>query len=89
MAARRTPAPARRTAAPARLRPHITVRVGRIPGKIEDVVLNGERTVETALRAVGINWDDAEIRVNDTVAELETELKNGDHVLVAEDIQGN
>lgn len=72
-----------------KLRPHIIVRVGRIPGKIEDIALNGDRNVETALNAAGIDAGDGEIRVNDRVASLSTAVKKGDHILVGEDIEGN
>jgi sulfur carrier protein ThiS len=67
----------------------ITVRVGRLPGVINDIALNGGRTVKDALE--GAELDDAghEIRVNGSLAKLETDLRQGDTVLLVRKIKGN
>jgi len=65
------------------------VKVGRLPGKIEEVALNGGRTVADALEAVELNAEGYETRVNGSPAEPETKLCNGDTVLLVKQIKGN
>ena len=68
----------------------ITVRIGKLPGQIIDVALNGGRTVADAVS--GANYgsvSDYEIRVNSVVGNLRTELKESDTVLLIRKIAGN
>lgn len=68
------------------------VRVGFLPGKVFDIVLNGDHTVQAAIDGaeLGDRIDDgAEVRVNGEPTELDKELKEGDVVLLINQIQGN
>lgn len=68
----------------------ISVRVGKLPGKISEVALNGERTVSAALEAAEITSTDGfEIRVGGQVASSSTPLAQGDTVLLVKKIKGN
>jgi sulfur carrier protein ThiS len=67
----------------------INVRVGTCPGKVENYVLNGDRTVECALKAAGLNADDYQIRVNLEPVESGAELEEGDEVLACPPVQGS
>lgn len=67
----------------------IEVRVGRVPGTVSTIVLNGTRDVRTALTAAGLSQGDYEIRVNSQRAELTTTLRQGDTVLLVKKITGN
>lgn len=66
------------------------VRIGTLPGRIRDYVLNGGRTVEKALEVADLSPEsDAEVRVNGEVANMNTELKEGDCLLLVGGIEGN
>lgn len=65
------------------------VRVGRLPGKIENIVLNGGRKVKDALEGAELSSNGHEIRVNGVEATLETDLSQGDTVLLVRKIRGN
>lgn len=68
----------------------IEVKVARVGGKVETVVLeNGDITVEDALDAAGIDHTGkTRIRVNGEPAELDDELEDGDRVTVTGKITG-
>lgn len=68
---------------------YIVVRVGCLPGKIEEIALNGGRTVENALEAVDLEPEGYEIRVNGRPAEPASELVEDDTVLLVKKIKGN
>lgn len=66
------------------------VRIGTLPGRVRDYVLNGGRTVEKALAVAGLDPDsDSEVRVNGEVADMNTELREGDCLLLVGGIEGN
>ncbi len=67
----------------------ITVRVGTLPGRINDIVLNGGRTVRDALIGAEIRGSGYEIRVNGVIANEEVNLEEADTVLLVRRIQGN
>jgi len=68
----------------------ITVKVARVPGKMVEVVLNGGRTVEDALKAAGFSKKESEeVRVNSVDRETDYELKEGDKVTLIRQIEGN
>ena len=67
----------------------IQVKVGRLPGKISEIVLDGERTVSAALQAAELDSAGYEIRVNGQVTDPATELHDGDVVLLVKKIKGN
>lgn len=84
-----TPAATATTAAPDVLET-ITVRVGRIPGRINEIVLNGGRTVGTALEGAELNAEGGEVRLNGRiVTDPNTAVAQGDTVLVVRRIRGN
>lgn len=68
---------------------YITVRCGRLPGRIEEIALNGGRSVADALEAAELDSSGYEIRVNGVPAEPETLLAEGDTVLLVKKIKGN
>jgi len=68
----------------------INVRIGTLPGRIRDYVLNGGRSVEKALEVASLSLEEeSQIRVNGEVAGLQTNLKEGDCLLLIEAIEGN
>lgn len=68
----------------------ITVRVGKLPGKIHNIGLNGGRTVKDALEGAAIDsYAGYEIKVNGKNAKLETTLTNGAVVILVKKIKGN
>ena len=68
---------------------YITVRIGRLPGKIEEIALNGGRSVADALAASELDSEGYEIRVNGSPSDFDTELSDGDTVLLVKKIKGN
>lgn len=56
------------------------VRVGKFGDTASDISLNDGATVEDALRARGIAYNDERILVNGEEANLEDELEQGDVV---------
>jgi sulfur carrier protein ThiS len=65
------------------------VHVARSGSKVIDVCLNGEHTVEDALKAAGLNVKGTEeIRVNGEVVETDYELEENDRVVLAKNIAG-
>jgi hypothetical protein len=66
----------------------ITVRVGKLPGRIADIALNGDRTVATALEAAELDSTGFEIRVNSCPADLDDDVSNGDTILLLKKIKG-
>lgn len=68
----------------------IEVRVGRVPGEIKNIVLNGGRTVKDALSGASLAArSQDEIRVNGEKSNLEAELSPNDTVLLLQKIEGN
>lgn len=67
----------------------IKVRVGRLPGRIQELALNGDRTVATALQTAGLDATGYEIRVQGAPATPSSTLQEGDIVLLVKKIKGN
>ncbi len=67
----------------------ITVRVGKLPGRIGDIALNGGRKVRDALSGAELSDSGYEIKVNACPATLDTNLKQGDTVLLVRKVKGN
>ena len=67
----------------------ITVRVGKLPGRIQEFGLNGDRSVADALKAAELDYDGFEIRVNGDLATMETVLSDGNTVTLIKKITGN
>ncbi len=68
---------------------HIIVRVGRLPGRITDIALNGDRSVSAALAAAEIDAAGYEARLNGSPAEPATLMEEGDTLLLVKKIKGN
>lgn len=67
----------------------IEVKVGRIGGVVNLITLNGDRTVEDALEAAGLNPKDTEtVRVNGEDEAMDCELEDGDKVTLVKNIAG-
>ena len=67
----------------------ITVKVGCLPGRIEEVALNGGRTVADALTGAGLSAEGYEIRVNTESVDTTHTLSDGNVVLLVKKIKGN
>ena len=67
----------------------IMVRAGKLPGKIHDIALNGDVTVQGALEAARLNAHGFEVRVNGEDCRMGDILKEGDTVLLVKSIRGN
>lgn len=67
----------------------INVKVGQVPGKIVDIVLNGGRKIADALQVADLNPRGREVRVNARLVEGDPDLQEGDMVLVVGKIKGN
>jgi sulfur carrier protein ThiS len=65
------------------------VRAGKLPGKIAEIALDEGATVADALEVAELAAEGYEIRVNGTPADAETELAEGDVVLLVKKIKGN
>jgi len=68
---------------------HITVRVGCLPGRIEEIALNGDRSVAAALEAAGLDATGYEVRVGGVSAGMDRVLSTGETVLLVKQIKGN
>lgn len=69
----------------------IRVTVSELPGSPKDVMLDGSRTVKTAVEIAG--WNAANysvVRVGSTViTDFDTELRDGEYVWLVEEVRGN
>ena len=68
---------------------YITVRVGKLPGRIQEIALNGGRSVADALEAAELDSAGYEVRVNGSPCDLAANLDDGDTLLLVKKIKGN
>lgn len=67
----------------------LTVKVGKVPGRLTEVLLEEGATVNDALEVAGIEETSGyEIRVGTEKATVDTELKDGDVVALVKNIKG-
>lgn len=71
----------------------ITVRVGRAGGRVHEVALNGNRTVNNALEAAGLTLKPSEVvYLNDEELDnddLSThDLSDGDKIILVKNLEG-
>ena len=68
----------------------ILVKVGRSGSKAVEVMLNGGRTVEDALKAAGFSKKESEIvNVNgEEVDDISMDLEDGDRVVLVKNVEG-
>ena len=64
------------------------VRVARVPGRVTEVALNGDRTVAEAAKIAGVS-PEGMIHVNGSQATKETLLNDGDRVTISKGAKGN
>lgn len=68
----------------------IEVRVGVVPGTISNVVLNGNRTVQSAFSAAGLSVPSGHrILVNNEESSLTSSVEDGDSILAVKQVKGN
>ena len=67
---------------------YINVRVGLLPGRIDDIALNGDRTVAAALTAAQLDCSGYQIKVNGQDAGTGDSVKEGDTVLLVRKVSG-
>lgn len=68
----------------------LTVRVGKMPGLISSVVLEGGATVADALAQANITVENGqEIRMDNNTVSLDTEVTNNALIIVTKMIKGN
>lgn len=68
----------------------ITVTVGKLPGAIKTgIKVSSPATVQDALVAAQVNPDGYEIRVNNQAAQLGSEIKDGQTILLVLPVKGN
>ena len=67
----------------------IMIRAGKMPGKIHDLALTENQTVQAALEAAKLNATGYEVRVNGEDCRMGDVLKEGDTVLLVRSIRGN
>lgn len=70
-------------------REEIFVKVAKTGGLTHEVCLNGDRTVKDALDTAGVEYSESNrIRVNGEDVDLDTELEDGDRVIVSSKVKG-
>lgn len=67
----------------------VEVKLTKVPGTPVSVVLNGDCSIECALKVAGLNPEGYEIRVNGDESSLSSTLKEGDIVYLIKKIKGN
>jgi hypothetical protein len=60
-----------------------------LPGRINEVSLGEEKTVQAAVEAAEIEGSGHEVRVNGEPSEMDAELQTGDTVLLIREVRGN
>lgn len=67
----------------------ITIRIGRLPGRIQEISLDDGKTVGDALRVAGLDVSGYEVRANGAPCDPSTKLESGDTVLLVKRVKGN
>lgn len=65
------------------------VRVGTMPGRINEYAVLADATVEDVLEIADLNTEGYQIKVNGEMAALDTPVNDGDLVLLVKQIKGN
>lgn len=66
----------------------IQVRLGKLGARTEEFTLNGNATVKDLVTASGVETAGYQFRVNSEVADLNTELSDGDIVVLLAAVKG-
>ena len=67
----------------------LNVRIGTMPGRINDYVLEGEATVKDALEIAELSSAGYQIKVNGNQVTEDEPLKDNDLILLVKQIKGN
>lgn len=67
----------------------ITVFVANVPGRMNEITLNGTRTPRAAAAAAGLDVTGRQVRVNENEATLDTVLEDGAVVTFLRKVTGN
>ena len=68
----------------------ISVKIGRVPGTVNEVNLNDGATVSDAMEVANIEQDNTfSISVNSDPGDGHTVLRDGDKVLLTKEVKGN
>lgn len=67
----------------------ITVKLGTMPGKIEQYAVDGDTTIGQALEIAGLSSEGYQIKVNGNIASESDTMFDGDLVLLVKQIKGN
>lgn len=67
----------------------LKIRIGVMPGRIEEYALENGVKVQDALEIAKLNASGYQIKINGNDATLDTELKDNDLVLLVKQIKGN
>ncbi|MFA5490965.1 MAG: hypothetical protein WC284_17440 [Candidimonas sp.] len=71
--------------------PHITVKVGKVPGSVREVVLESGATVDDALQAAEMENTGYETTHNGTKIyddDFDNEVRNGDTIILSKKVRG-
>jgi hypothetical protein len=70
----------------------ITIKIAKLPGVFQEIALNGNRSLKTALETaelLGELRNGYNVQVNGESAQLTDELEQGDTVILSKKITGN
>lgn len=66
-----------------------TIKVGVMPGKLQEIEVNEDDTASELFEKAGITIDRHEIRLDGSVIDLDTEIENGKLLVAMKQIKGN
>ena len=67
----------------------ITVKVVRVPGTITEIMLDEGQTINSALQVSNTSVSSSEtVQLNGATVSLDTEVKDGDRIIVAKSAKG-
>jgi sulfur carrier protein ThiS len=67
----------------------VTVKAGKLPGKVDEYSFEAEPTISEVLGVAGIGSEGFEIKLNGEVATLDSECEDGSIILLVKKIKGN
>ena len=69
---------------------NLLIKVGMMPGKIQEIAVTEGATVSEALSTADVRVPDGyTVKINETVADMSTVVQSGDLVLVSKNFKGN
>lgn len=67
----------------------VTIKAGKLPGKVDEYSFEAEPTVAEVLAVAGLTADGFEIKLNGETATLDSECEDGEIILLVKKIKGN